>query len=163
VLNFQWSTSLCLWTKAVNKLFVDWRFESSDEIEERYCSPEEYPPKTINQSMGWKMCQLYNDQRENAKRWLKWYKENVKIEWNEIEWMNGENMPRRDTTIFFLFVLNLWSSISLQVVLVNWELLYVGGKQRCYWDTCCGLNVNWRFKSSHGIKERHCTLNAFVS
>jgi len=51
VLNYQWSISLRLWTKAVNKLLVNWRFESSHEMEERYCAPEEYTTK-YNQSIN---------------------------------------------------------------------------------------------------------------
>jgi hypothetical protein len=63
VLNFQWSTSLCLWTKVLNKLFVNWRFESSDGSRKGIVHQKSIPPKTINQSI-WKMCQLSNYQRK---------------------------------------------------------------------------------------------------
>jgi len=78
------------------------------------------------------MCQWYKKKYEEIIEMIQGGCERYGMdEW--MEWMNGMNgeiVLRRDATIFFLFVLNLWWSISFQVVLVDWELLYVGGKPR---------------------------------
>jgi len=69
-------SDLCLWTNVVNKLLVNWRFESSDEIEERYFHQKRTPPKTIDQGMeDMPMIQekIWRDQWNDTK-------ENVEIE-----------------------------------------------------------------------------------
>jgi hypothetical protein len=69
VLNFQWSTSLCLWTKVVNKLFVNWRFESVMDRGKVLCTRRVYHQKqSINQ---YGRCANYPI-KENMKRSLKW-------------------------------------------------------------------------------------------
>jgi hypothetical protein len=55
-------------------------------------------------------------------------------------------------------VINFSSSCACELrVALRWRK---AKKLTSYWDTCYGLNVNWRFKSRN--QERHCTLNALL-
>jgi len=110
------------------------------------------PPKTINQWDG----RYANDPRENMKRSMKWYKRECedRIEWNEwngwMERMCLEEIPQN----FACLCLTCGNQSE------SCSMLEESQEVTSYRDTCCGLNVDWRFKSWD--QWRHCILNVFV-